>query len=279
MLDRKGQAFHTQEVAVVQHAIEINTQRVRGQFAIQPRHQAAKGMGMVVLKLKLLAQLAIHHFHDLARMIHHPVHGSARLLVLGPACARHDDTTGLCPQFSGLRLPDVRLVPNHDQVLMVGQQLVAGGNIRLIRRGQFEVQNHPVERDEHRQFVAKDGLPFGRHAPKGCSSCLPIGVQRGRGHTVKGHDWHGQAVDRTLVILRHIQDAQHDLPDQIEAQAQGASPTVGATLGRQVREQVPMQLPPAQRFRLHVPAQTLADQEQGQQLAPLQSGTSPGRAN
>jgi hypothetical protein len=58
-LIRKSQRFDLKEIWLTQQAIDVNTQRMSGQLAVQTGTQSPKGMGVVLLNRELPRQLAV----------------------------------------------------------------------------------------------------------------------------------------------------------------------------------------------------------------------------
>jgi hypothetical protein len=62
----KGQGFDLQPVLLAEQPIEIETQGMGGQLGIQAGVQHPEAVSMIALNLKMLRQLPVHRFDDLA---------------------------------------------------------------------------------------------------------------------------------------------------------------------------------------------------------------------
>ena len=66
----KGELLDAQPVGITEQTIEIDTYGMGGQFGVQAGTQTRKAMGVVVLKQKLLSQLAVDGLNNLAKALH-----------------------------------------------------------------------------------------------------------------------------------------------------------------------------------------------------------------
>ncbi len=73
------------------------------------------------------------------------------------------------------------------------------------------------------------------------------------------HHFNRQAVDHALVVLRDIEQLEHDLAQVVECAHQVAASPVEARTLRNERKQMPIALPLAEQIGLLVPFATLAD--------------------
>jgi hypothetical protein len=66
----KGELLDAQPVRITEQTIEIDTYGMGGQFGVQAGAQTRKAMGVVVLKQKLLSQLAVDSLNNLAKALY-----------------------------------------------------------------------------------------------------------------------------------------------------------------------------------------------------------------
>ena len=121
MLVGESQGFDLKEVWLTQQAIDIDTQRMRGQLAIQPGTQAPKRMGIVFFDAQLPCQLTIDRFNQLADRGMQMFKCLRNLLFLVRAWNGPQVDPILLPEFGCLDRTDVRLVAQHLQIGMFAQ--------------------------------------------------------------------------------------------------------------------------------------------------------------
>jgi hypothetical protein len=264
MLDRKSQRFDLQDVWLAEQAIDVKTQRMSGQFAVQPGTQAPKGVGVVRLDGKLPRQLTIHGFDQLAHGIVQVLNSRQDLHFLVRAREGAQPNAVVRPQFRGLRGANVGFVAQDFQIGMVTQQFTARLQIRTIGGGQFKVQDQPTERDEQMQPIAKDGLLFRNRLAIRRLKGFPIATRTRHQVKLQGRD--RQTIDQTLSVLAQIQTAHQHLPDQVHRLHQVPPPAVEAALRRKARKQMPVVLPTTQQFCFQMPAATFPNQSHRHQF-------------
>ncbi len=116
---------------------------------------------MVGFDLKLLGQLPIDRLDDLAHLIDQPSQRRWELLVLIGARQRQQPNLPGDPQLRGQGGTDVPFIAQHQQVMLVVQQIASGLALPGVGRRQFKVDNHAADRDQQMQAIAVDGLFFG----------------------------------------------------------------------------------------------------------------------
>ncbi len=104
MLVRESQGFDLQEIWLAQQTIDVDTQRMSGQLAVQTGTQAPKGMGVVLLNGKLPRQLAIDRFDQLTDGIMQMLERFRDLLFLVRARDRSQKNAVLSPTVQPLWL-------------------------------------------------------------------------------------------------------------------------------------------------------------------------------
>jgi hypothetical protein len=96
---------------------------------------------------------------------------------------------------------------------------------------------------------------------------------------VKLDDRHGQAVNRAIAVLDHIQPRQHGQADQIDRLRQGPTTVVEPATFGQVEKQMAIRLPMLNGLGFLIPPATFRDHRQVISSLSLQAGAGPERRN
>ena len=107
MLDRKSQRLDLQKVRLAEQPIEINAQRMSGQFGIQANTQSPQRMGLSGLNVELLGQLPVDCLDDLTSCIDNPLSLARQLALLITSWQCLEMNSIATPQFGGLFSTDV----------------------------------------------------------------------------------------------------------------------------------------------------------------------------
>jgi len=212
---------------------------------------------MVALNIELFTQLVIHRFDDLSGSVDCLAH---RLWHLHPLVATRQtqQADAAQPAQLGLHLlADVGFVSQHRQVCVLQQQFLSHGQVAGVGGCQLKVENDAAHRHQYLQFVAINRLFFGRDFAEGRTMLGPVTTSLG--HQMEADGRHGQAVDDTHRLLRHIQDPQDATADEIEDRHEVASSPIEAALRGKLGKQGAMVAPETQHLGLHVMPATFAD--------------------
>jgi hypothetical protein len=265
MLDRESQGFDMQKVLLPQKAIDINTQRMSRQLAVQAGTQTPKGMGEILFDGKLPGQLPIDGFDQLANSIVKMLKGWRKLLFLVRSRNSAQDDPVFVPQILGFGSADVGFVTQHLQVEMLLEQLKSSFQVAAIGGRQFKIQDQTAHGDQQMQPISKDGLFFGNCLAK--CGFIRSPIARRTGDEMKLNHWNRQTINQALSIPAQIQTAQDDQADQVGGLHQVPPPPIEPALGRDMRKEMLVLFPATQHIRFHVPATAFTNQAHRNQLA------------
>lgn len=265
MLDRESQGLDLKEVRLSQQAIDVNTQGMSRQFAVQAGTQAPKRMGIILLNCELPRQLTVDGFNQLTDGVMQMLESRGNLLLLVYTRDGAQQDAIFLPQFSRFLRADIAFVSQHLLIGMFAQQFKSGFQIGRVGWRQLKIKDQTAHRNQQMQPIAKESLLFGDRFAIGCIKGFPIAARTGNQMKLDCRDRH--TVDQALVVLTQIQAAQYHLADHVDRLHQISSPPVVPTLRRNTRKQLPIFSPATQQLRFHVPTTALPDQCHRDQFA------------
>lgn len=279
MLVGEGEVFDLETVVSAAETIEKQADGVRRELAVEPSAESLEALGPIRLNLQLTGQLTRHRLDDVAPAIVQPDLLRGQLLLLVAAWHRQQTHGRLVSELSRSRGTDIALVAEHGEASLPGQEPRADGQIRLIGRGQHEVENDPIQGNEQMQFVAEDSLLFALDPAKGGAIGLPGSRSWRARHQVKTQDRDRQTVDGALAIEGEVEVAEQMLAHAVDRAHEIAPSAVEAAAFREHGEEVGIIGKGGNELGFVIPAPALADQDQRDQFAitTVRWGTGPHR--
>lgn len=171
-----------------QQQIEVDPDRMRGEFGYHTGTQAPPALSTVALQVELIDQPAVDRPNDLTEVGDRSGQLGGELPPLVAATRGEQPQVVVAGQQGGHRGPDVAFVAEHGPVGVVRQQLREEGIIVMMSGGQGEVQQQTPLADQQVQLEAVDRLLLrGHHTIVGLA---PPAMRR----VVKVHHGHRHAI-------------------------------------------------------------------------------------
>src|SRR5437016_3997183 len=200
-------------------------------------------MGMIDLNVELLGQLTVDGLDDLADRIERASGGLRRLVGLVATRQGHQAESILSEELVSQISTDVAFVAKDGQIGMLGQQFSADVQVGCTGTCQFKIQDQPAQTDQQMQLEAEDSDFLAGDFAEISAMSSPI-ARRARYQMEFDHG-HRQRVNGGLPIRAQVQPAQHRLSNNVEGVQQRPTPTVKATLRRNIGKQVSVFAPVA----------------------------------